>query len=256
MVTRQDIFAFLKDMDIKSTDTVLIHTSMRSMGKVENGCDGLIDAFKEYLCDGLFIIPTHTWSNVNRENPHFDVKTSMPCIGALPTVAVKREDGVRSLHPTHSVVAFGKRAKEYISGEEKLHTPAPETGVWGRLADENAKILLIGVGHNRNTYLHVIDEILDIEGRLEDKPFEAVITDYDGSVYKTEMYKHKGTYSEFFPNFKTAFEQTGAVAYGKLGEALVYCCDAKKCRDTLLLLWENADHDICASHEEIRIDKK
>ncbi|MBQ7039028.1 MAG: AAC(3) family N-acetyltransferase [Clostridia bacterium] len=255
MVTKKDIFSFLQSIGVTRNDTVLIHTSMRSTGGVENGCDGLIDAFCEYLKEGLFIVPSHTWASVNKDNPSFDVRTSIPCIGALPCVAINRPDGVRSLHPTHSVVAFGKRAKEYISGEEKLHTPAPENGVWGRLYEENAKILLIGVGHNRNTYLHVVDEILDIKGRLEDEPFEAVITDYDGMVYKTEMFKHKGTYSEFFPNFKPALEQTGAVKYAKLGDALVYCCDAKKCRDTVLYLWENANHDIGASCEEIHIDK-
>lgn len=252
MVNKNDVFEFLKNIGIKSNDTVLIHTSMRSIGEVSGGCDGLIDAFCEYLSDGLFIVPSHTWDSVNKDNPHFNVRTSTPCTGALCRVAVTRTDGVRSLHPTHSMVAFGKGAKEYVSGEEKLHTPTPDNGAWGRLSENNAKILLIGVGHNRNTYFHVIDEILDIEGRLEDEPFEAIITDYDGAVYKTEMYKHKGTYSEFFPNFKLALEKSGAVSYAKLGSALVYCCDAKKCKETILSLWQNADHDIGCSHEEIK----
>ena len=255
MVTKADIFEFLKSMGITEKDTVLMHSSMRSTGGVENGCDGIIDAFKEYLSDGLFIVPSHTWDRVNKDNPVFEVNETMPCTGALSTVAVKRADGVRSLHPTHSVVAFGKRAEDYVSGEEKCHTPTPENGVWGRLYDENAKILLLGVGHNRNTYFHVLDEITDIQGRLEDTPFEAIIKDKDGNVFKTEMYKHKGTYSEFFPNYKPALEESGAVEYGKLGDALVYCCDARKCHDTILKLWENADHDICASHQEIHIDK-
>lgn len=255
MVTKTDIFEFLSNMGIKKDDTVLMHSSMRSTGGVLNGCDGIIDAFKEYLSDGLFIVPSHTWDRVNSENPVFDVLNTMPCTGALSTVAVKRSDGVRSLHPTHSVVAFGKRAEEYVEGEEKLHTPTPENGVWGRLSEENAKILLLGVHHNRNTYFHVIDEILDIEGRLCDTPFEAIIKDKNGNTFKTEMFKHNGTYSEFFPNYKTALEETGAVTYGKLGDALVYCCDAEKCKDTILKLWENAKGDICSSHQEIRIDK-
>ena len=94
MINRSDVHEFLKSAGIKPTDTVLIHTSMRSLGEVEGGCDGLIDAFKSYLADGLFIVPTHTWATVGPKNPVYDPKKSLPCIGALPTVAAFRPDGV------------------------------------------------------------------------------------------------------------------------------------------------------------------
>ena len=42
-----------------------------------------------------------------------------------------------------------------------------------------------------------------------------------------------------------------AVTYSKLGDALVYCCDAVKCADVIRGLWEKTDHDLCISEEEI-----
>ena len=100
MVTMQDVHTLLHEFGIQSSDTVLMHTSMRSTGGVEGGCDGLIDMFKAYLTDGLFIVPSHTWDRVGKDNPVFDVRDTMPCTGALSAVAVMRPDGVRSLHPT------------------------------------------------------------------------------------------------------------------------------------------------------------
>ena len=100
----------IKAMGILPSDTVLIHTSMRAVGEVEGGADGLIDAFQDYLQDGLFLVPTHTWANVNRDNPQYDVRSAVPCIGTLPRVAAFRPDGIRSLHPTHSIWATGKNA--------------------------------------------------------------------------------------------------------------------------------------------------
>ena len=85
---------------------------------IENGADGLIDAMISYLDRGLLLIPTHTWDEVGRDNPFYDVRNSVPCIGTLSVVAFKRTDGIRSLHPTHSVVAFGPDAAEYIKGEK------------------------------------------------------------------------------------------------------------------------------------------
>ena len=189
MTTKKEIFEFLEKAGIKRNDTVLIHTSMKSIGEVEGGCDGIIDSFCDYLKEGLFIVPTHTWANVNEENPVYNVKTTKPCIGALPTVATFRKDGFRSLHPTHSVCAFGKNAENFVKGEEKCTTPCPKNSVWARLYDVGAKIILIGVGLNRNTYIHAIDEMLNLEGRLSE-PFPLSIIDYNGKEYKTRFRHH------------------------------------------------------------------
>ena len=66
MITKQDILNFLEGAGIKPDDIVTIHCSLRAIGTIENGADGLIDAFCEYLHDGLFIVPTHTWDKVWR----------------------------------------------------------------------------------------------------------------------------------------------------------------------------------------------
>lgn len=260
MVTKKDIGAFLAGVGLKHDDKVTVHTSLRAVGKIENGADGLIDGFCEYLCDGLFIVPTHTWRNVNRDNPFFDVAETVPCIGTLPTVAAFRKDGVRSLHPTHSVAVFGKDARDYISGEEKSATPAPVGGALSRLYEENGKVLLIGVGHERNTFLHSVDERINVPDRLHPDGFEITIKDYDGNLIRSPMFHpHYCAHSDvgisaYYPNYKEALEYTGAVTYSQLGNALVYCCDARKMTDTVIRLWENAPHDLCVSHSPIEKD--
>lgn len=259
MVTQKDIIDFLSELNISHSDTVLIHTSLRSIGGLDGGADMLIDAFKEYLYKGLFIIPTHTWENVTKNNPYYNVRTTPSCIGALPQLAVTRSDGVRSLHPTHSIKVYGKRAESFVRGEEKATTPAPPFGCWGRLYDEKAKILLIGVGHDKNTYIHAVDEMLGIKNRLSKGTFTVKITDVNGKSFVSEpMHTHHTQgidccCSEFYPNFKLAFEQRGAVTYSRLGNALVYVCDAVKIKDTLFDLWEKTDHDMCIKEEQIEL---
>ena len=115
MITKNDIFEFLKNCGVKNDDKLTLHCSLRSIGKIENGADGFIDAFSEYLSDGLFIVPTHTWNSVCRSNPFYDVRSTMPCIGTLARVAAFRTDGVRSLHPTHSVTVFGIQPLLHLS---------------------------------------------------------------------------------------------------------------------------------------------
>lgn len=250
MVTQADIHSFLKSIGVTASDTVLVHTSMRSLGEVDGGCDGLIDAFTSYLSDGLFIVPTHTWANVGAAQPVYDVKKTVPCIGALPTVAAFRADGVRSLHPTHSVAAFGKSAKEFVAGEEKAGSPCPVGGVWSRLYDEDAKILLLGVGLDRNTYTHAVDELLDIPGRLADE-IELTIIDHDGISHDEKFKKHGKTGSDNYENLRKPFEALGAMTNSKLGNAKVGVVSARRATEVLKLLWSRADYDFCAERKEI-----
>ena len=250
MLTQADIHEFLRKIGVKHDDTVLVHTSMRALGGVENGCDGLIDAFVSYLSEGLFIVPTHTWANVGSKNPVFDVRSTVPCIGALPTVAAFRRDGVRSLHPTHSVAAFGKRAAEFVAGEENATSPGTPGGVWARLYDENAKILLLGVGLNRNTYLHAVDEMIGLEGRLRD-PIPLMVIDYEGNSHALMFSKHGNTGSEFFENYRKAFETLGALRNARLGDAVVGICDARRTAEVMKLLWSRAEFDLCDGEREI-----
>lgn len=250
MIREADVHEFLKSAGIKPNDTVLIHTSMRSLGEVEGGCDGLIDAFKSYLEDGLFIVPTHTWANVGPQNPVYDPQKSLPCIGALPAVAAFRADGVRSLHPTHSVTAFGKRAAEFVNGEESATSPCFIGGVWSRLYDEDAKILLIGVGLDRNTYIHAIDEILDLPGRLT-HPFPLTVIDYEGREHTLSFSAHGCTGSRNFENYRAPLEALSVMKSATLGTATVGIVNARGATHVISKLWERAEYDLCVDRCEI-----
>ena len=257
MITKQDIFRFLEEQGVKHDDVVTIHASLRAAGPIDGGADGLIDALKEYLSDGLLLIPTHTWANVNRANPFFDVRTTVPCIGTLAKVAAFRPDAVRSLHPTHSLAVFGKGAREFVQGEERSATPAPMGGCLSRLYELHGKVLLLGVGHERNTYLHAVDERMDLPNRLRPEGFTVTITDWDGrALTSPEFHPHYVVgipvgCSEYYPNYKQALERCGAVTYGTLGNALVYCCDARRMTDAVMHLWRMADRDLCLGEYQI-----
>ena len=256
MLTKKEIEAFLEENGIRRDDKITIHASLRSVGPVEDGADGLIDAVRDYLAQGILMIPTHTWDEVSKRHPYYDVRSSVPCIGTLAKIAAFRPDGIRSLHPTHSVAAFGKDAADYVKGEELRDTPGSPKSCLGRLYEENGKVLLIGVGHNRNTYLHTVDERLNLPDRLNPEAYVITIKDYDGNELKSPPYH--GHYctatndvSQYYPNYKEALEYTGAVTYAQLGNALVYVCDVRKMTDTVMMLWKKADHDLCIRHETI-----
>ncbi len=253
-MTKEQLKLQLAELGLLPSDTVVIHTSLRSVGPVEGGADGLIDTFCEYLHEGLFLVPTHTWANVNSDQPVYDAARAVPCIGAVPRAAAARRDGVRSLHPTHSLWAFGRNAADYVQGEEFAATPAPKGGCWARLADTGAKILLIGVNNSKNTFIHSLDELAGLPDRLG-QPYTTTLISTDGQIRHGQMAPHLCSrcpdVSKNYVNFEEALTALGAQTFGRLGQAQVRVVDAAACRDIILRIYRRADHDICTCPEQL-----
>lgn len=250
MINKERIQQQLAAMGIRKTDTVLIHTSLKAVGYVEGGPDALIDAFCEYLHEGLFLVPTHTWSNVNRHQPVYDPAVTEPCIGLVPRTAAKRADGIRSLHPTHSVWAKGVGAQDFVKGEEIAKTPCPVGGVWCRLGDVGAKILLIGVGLERNTFIHAVDEIAGLD-RVTHDPWEVTVKAPNGESFTHIFYNHDNAGSSNFGNFERPLTARGAITHGTLGNAQVLVVDAAQCRDILLDIYSRTNEHLCLTRREL-----
>ena len=248
MYNKEHLKQHLKEMGLSHTDSIMVHSSMKSIGAVEGGADTVVDAFMEYFGEGLFMTPTHTWAQMSREYATFDPKTEPACVGIIPNVFRIREGVVRSLHPTHSIAAYGRGAQEYIKGEENATTPCPPGGCWDRLREIDAKILLLGVTHARNTYIHSVDEVLGIRDRLTDEPTLMHIVMPDGSLKDVHMHRHynrslgHGNFSELFDKMMQAFYDTGAAKSVKFGDADCILCEAKKIFDVckkLFVIEEN-----------------
>lgn len=232
MYTKQDLTASLKAMGLSPKDSIMLHSSMKSIGEVEGGADTVVDAFMEYFSEGLFMTPAHTWAQMSETHAVFDPKTEPACVGIIPNLFLKRPGVVRSLHPTHSIAAFGSSAAEYCKGEENRTTPCAPGGCWDRLRTIHAKILLAGVTHIRNTYIHSIEEVCNVPERFTDKPVLFHIKMPDGSLKPVSMYRHYNRrtahISESFDKLSEALYETNAAKKVSFGDAACILCDTDK----------------------------
>ena len=232
MYRKQELTEQLRAMGLHGDETILIHSSMKAIGQVEGGADAVLDAWSEFFAEGLLLLPTHTWKNVNENNPVYDPEVTPSCVGLLTNMFMKRQGVVRSLHPTHSMAGLGRGAAEYLSGEELCNTPCTPGGCYDRLKDCGGRILLVGVGHERNTYIHSVEEVLNVPNRLSDKPMELKIAMPDGSLRKVYVRRHYNAtqphISEDFVKLNQAFLECGAAKQVKFGDADCLLCDAKR----------------------------
>lgn len=251
---KQQLKDQLESMGLKGDETILIHSSMKAIGAVDGGADTVLDAWMEYFKDGLLLLPTHTWKTVNADNPVYNPYTTPSCVGLLTNMFMKRDGVIRSLHPTHSMSGYGKNAAEYLAGEEYNNTPCTPGGCYDRLKEVGGKVLLVGVGHERNTYIHSVEEVLNVPNRLSDMPMELVIELQEESnnsgklppynrddgwkkhtdnklcrkVYVRKHYNAQQPHiSEDFVKLNQIFLDSGVVKKVKFGDADSLLCDAK-----------------------------
>ncbi|WP_317981045.1 AAC(3) family N-acetyltransferase [Paenibacillus glycanilyticus] len=227
MHTVKSLVKQLEKLGIDRKGTLLVHSSMKNMGLVEGGADTVLDAFTQYMKAGLLVLPTHTWSYIHADNPRFYVAQSPSCVGILPELFRKRSGVVRSLHPTHSVAALGRDAIEFTKDDHRFNTPCARESVWGKLLDRRATILLVGVDLRRNTFIHGVEEWVDIPGRLTNHEEMLYTILPDGTEIPVPSRRHCGLpWSEHFWKVDKILVRKGAMYKGQLGDAEVRVCDA------------------------------
>ncbi|WP_379132219.1 AAC(3) family N-acetyltransferase [Paenibacillus sp. sgz500958] len=234
MHTKESLIKHLQELGINPKGTVLVHSSYKSIGEVEGGPDTVLDAFSEYMKDGLLIFPTHTWSYINADNPRFSVVESPSCVGHLTELFRHRTGVIRSWHPTHSVAALGRDAMGFTAGDERWDTPCARGSVWGKLLDRKAEIILLGVDLRRNTFIHGIEEWVDIPGRMTDEHERLYTITPGGEEIEVPSRRHCGlSWSQHFWKVEHVLEQGGALRRGRFGDAQVMVCTAVETTDIL-----------------------
>lgn len=229
-ILKENLIEDLKKMGLKESDSLMVHSSMKSIGPVEGGADTVVDALMEYLSGGLLMMPTHTWAQMSAEYNVFDPENEPGCVGIIPNIFFKRPGVVRSLHPTHSIAAYGTGAAAYVRGEENCTTPCTPGGCWERLKSINSKILLVGVNHVKNTYIHAVEEVLGVPERFTDEPVLFKIKMPDSTYKEVQMYRHYNVHtahiSESFQKLARAYEENKAARNVRFGDADCILCDA------------------------------
>ncbi len=227
-VVGRDVVKGLEALGIGPGDTMLVHSSLSSMGHVEGGANTVIDTLQHVVGrDGLVVLPTHTWDTVKRRQPVFHVSLTPSIVGKMTEVFRKRAGVVRSWHPTHSVAAMGKRAQEFLQGHERWSTPCAKDSPYGRLVAEHGSVILLGVDLSVFTLMHGFEEWAELPWVFNREELLYTVLD-NGQVLSVPSRRHTDAegYDRDFPALEPLLRDGGAIRYAKIGEATVRRIDA------------------------------
>lgn len=248
--TKEQIVKQLSAMNAPQDSIVIMHSSLRSVGHVEGGGQTLLDVLVEYFTEkgGLFCVPAHTASNIFLQRElTLDMTGVRNDLGVLSTIALEDERGIRPENPILSMVVFGdrKKAEEFIKDDSFITTPTAPESCYGKLATQNGYVLLVGVGHTKNTYLHCVAELLNLPDRMGDVEVTANVKRATGEIVnrKIRMYHSNNIpdVATHFHKYEMAFRYHGCIKDGFIGNAPSQLCDAARMKDVVELIYKNAN---------------
>jgi len=158
-LSKAEIVSRLRALGVHRAGVLLVHTSFRAVKPVEGGPLGLIEAITDAIGPGSTLVMPSFSGN---DDEVFDPATTpaSPDLGIVADMFWRLPGVLRSNH-CHAFAAFGTYASVVTRDPLPLppHIPASPAG---RVYDLDGQVLLIGVGHDADTMLHLAELMADV----------------------------------------------------------------------------------------------
>jgi aminoglycoside N3'-acetyltransferase len=162
-LSRADVTAQLRALGVARGGVLLVHASFRATRPLDGGPAGLIGALRDAVGpDGTLVMPS--WPE--DEDQPFDPLTTpaAPDLGVVADIFWRLPDVLRSNH-CQAFAAVGTQAQRVTADPLPLPPHIPESPV-GRVHDLNGQVLLLGVGHDADTTLHLAELLAGVPYRI------------------------------------------------------------------------------------------
>jgi aminoglycoside 3-N-acetyltransferase len=159
------LFGFWK-VGVRPGSVLFVHSSFdRFTGFVGKVTDVNLTLLESVGTTGTVVMPTLPFSGTAVDyvssGAVFDARKTPSRMGLLTELFRRHQGTVRSVHPTHSVAAFGTLAEQLTAGHHLAKTPCGEGTPYGHLLDAGGQILFMGTDISVMTFFHHVEEKLE-----------------------------------------------------------------------------------------------
>ncbi|MCJ7551182.1 MAG: AAC(3) family N-acetyltransferase [Anaerolineae bacterium] len=219
---------------VREGGVLLVHSSLSAMGHVPGGPETVIEGLLRALGpEGTLVMPGLSYEHVTRKQPYFDIRRTPSNVGVIPESFRQRAGTRRSMHPTHSVCAVGKRAAELLNGHAQDSTPCGPNSPFHRLPTVGGQILMLGCGLRPSTSMHAIEELAQPPYLFGD-PFTYTLTDTEGrSIQKTYTVHNFDVWVQRYDRIGLVLD-TPAIRQGQVLQAEVHLLEARSLWNAVL----------------------
>src|SRR6185503_2694845 len=250
MYSRRELAADFRALGVRSGDTIMLHASVRAVGRIAGGPDQIHLALKDALTpDGTLMMyascPEH-YDEIGHGNltpeeerelleklPPFDAATarSQRDNGALVELLRTWPESIVNAHVARFVV-WGRQA-QYLVSQQPWSYAFGRGSALDRFAALDGRILLLGSDHDTVTFLHYAEHIVDIPGKRV-ATYKVPVEEHGARVWR-EMEEFDTADAGAHPNWPPRFFARVVDSYlaqsgncgARVGDAPAFLLDAR-----------------------------
>ncbi len=230
----------LRSLGVRDGDNVMLHAAFGRQhgfrGTVEQLTNVFIDAVGSEGNLLMVSLPYRSSSlQYLRALKRFDVRKTPSMMGLVSEFFRRREDVLRSLHPTHPVLVRGPRADWFVAEHPSCLYPCGPGTPFDRLASVDGKVLFFNVAFDNYTFFHYLEHMVAPElpfSLYTEAPFEVPVVDRDGAArtVMTYAFAEEAIRRRRFPVFEQALRERGLIQERRVGNSRIL---AVRVRDTV-----------------------
>lgn len=256
-VTKTILAEHFRSIGITPGMTLLVHSSLSSLGWVCGGGVAVVQALMEVITEkGTLVMPTHSadlsdpanwmnppvpkhwWETIRETMPAFDpAYTPTRGMGHIPETFRTFPQVMRSSHPAMSFAAWGNNAK-FITEGHSLNFGLGDQSPLARIYDLDGSVLLIGVDFESNTSFHLAENRLP-----EPTVVRAAAPIMENGERKWAEYSEVDFQTDLFGEMGARFEETGAVTVKKVAASACRLFKQRACVDFAVDWFLNREGD-------------
>lgn len=227
--------ARLRKIGIEPTDTLLVHANFEPDSGFAGTPADLVTALVELVGDRgnllMVSIPFRgsAWDHL-ASNKTFNVKKTISMMGLVTEMFRRRAGTLRSLHPTHPVLAFGKDAAWLLAGHETCRYPCGAGSPFEKFRTLKGKILFFDVGFEAITFFHYVEDLL--KDRLpfpvyDERLFAAPVIDAAGESRIVQTYAFNKDVPRRADQLRVEMEAQGRLRRARIGHSRMILVSAE-----------------------------
>ena len=237
--------AALRRVGLTESDTVLVHSNFDPLSGFKGTPMDVVNAFADFFgTKGNLLMVSIPFRgsayDYLAQNKVFDVRKTMSMMGLITEMFRRRPGTLRSLHPTHPVLALGKDAEWIVAGHEFSRFPCGPGTPFEKFRQLRGKILFFDVGFEAITFFHYVEHL--VMGDLpfpvyDERVFEAAVVDAAGAKHTVPTQAYSREYPRSAQKLEQEIFKAGKIQKGRVGNSrflLVTAEDVVACQTAMV----------------------
>lgn len=191
-----ELVAALRETGIAAGDVVMLHSAFDPAHGFRGMSADVVDAYLEAIGpSGTLLMVSLPYRTSTLEylklGKCFDVRRTPSAMGLMSEYFRRRPGVLRSLHPTHPVLAYGGDAARFVAGHEDCQHGCGAGSPFAKLLEADGKVAFFNVGFEYLTFFHHLED--RVAPRLPfplyaEAPFDVPVVDSLGTARTVRAY--------------------------------------------------------------------